>query len=134
MGDLITAGDKTLTSNVEILLSKERSWDIPNTEEIKLAVLPTTKCPDKDQSEIQKASKVNTEIPHIKRNLDEGKKEVKGIGLWLCQWKDGLLWYQRKIWIPHDESIKTTLIMKHQDPLPAGHRGLAKTTELISRR
>jgi len=59
---------------------------------------------------------------------------MKGIALGLCQGKDGLLWYQGKIWIPKDKGIRTTLIAKHHEPPQAGHGGTAKTTELISRR
>jgi len=132
--DLPTAGDKRLTRNVGILLPKERYWDIPETEEIKLDMLETTKFKDKDEGEIQKASNVDKEIQDVNRNLDEGRKEMKGIALGLCQWKDGLLWYQGKIWIPNEEGIRTTLITKHHEPPQAGHGGMAKTTELISRR
>jgi len=82
-GDLPTAGDKRLTRNVGILLQKERYWDIPETEEIKLEVLETTGFQDKDKGEIQKASNVDNEIQEIKRNLDEGRKEMKGIALGL---------------------------------------------------
>jgi len=133
-GDLPTAGDKRLTRNVGILLPKERYWDIPETEEIKLEVLETTEFQDKDKGEIKKASDVDNEIQDIKRNLDEGRKEMKGIALGLCQWKDGLLWYQGKIWIPKKEGIRTSLIAKHHEPPQAGHGGTAKTTELSSRR
>jgi len=73
-------------------------------------VLETTEFPDKGEGEIQKAGNVDNEIQDIKRNLDEGRKEMKGIGLGLCQWKDGLLWYQGTIWIPKAEGIRTTLI------------------------
>jgi len=104
-GDLPTAGDKRLTRNVGILLPKERYWDIPGTEEIKLDVLETTESQDKDEGVIQKASNIDNEIQDIKRNLDKGSKEMKGIALGLCQWKDSLLWYQGKIWIPNDERI-----------------------------
>jgi len=90
-GDLPTAGDKRLTRNVRILLPQERYWDIPETGGIKLEVLETTECQDKDEGEIQEASNVDNEIQDIKRNLDEGRKEMKGIALGLCQWKDGLL-------------------------------------------
>jgi len=62
------------------------------------------------------------------------EKEMKGIALGLCKWKDDLLWYQGKIWIPNDEKIRTDLISKHHEPPQAGHGGTAKTTELISRR
>ena len=97
--------------------------------------METTELSDKDEEEIQKASKVDDEIQAIKRNLDEGEKEIRGIALGLCQWKDSddLLWYQGKIWIPNDKGIQITLITKHYDPLQAGHGGTAKTTELISR-
>jgi len=90
-GDLPIAGDKRLTRNVGILLPRERYWDIPETEEIKLDVLETTEFQDKSEGEIQKASNVDDEIQDVKRNLDEGRKEMKGIALGLCQWKDGLL-------------------------------------------
>ena len=68
-----------------ILLPKEPYWDIPETEEIKLDVLETTEFQDKDEGEIQKASNVDSEIQDIKRNLDEGRQEIKGIALGLCQ-------------------------------------------------
>jgi len=104
-----------------ILLPKERYWDIPDTEEIKLDVLETTEFRERDEGAIQKASKVIDEIQKIKRNLDEGKKEMKGIALGLCKWRNNLLWYQGKIWIPNNERIRTTLIAKHHDPPQAGH-------------
>jgi len=132
-GDLPTAGDKRLTRNMGILLPKERYWDIRETEEIRLDILETTEFQDKDEGEIQKASNVDNEIQDIKKKLDEGRKEMKGRALGLCQWKDGLLSYQGKIWIPMDEGIGTTLIAKHHEPPQARHGGTAKTTELISR-
>jgi len=132
-GDLPTAGDKRLTRNVGILLSKERYWNIPETEEIKLDIMETTEFQDKDDGEIQKANSIDNEIQDIKRNLNEGKKEMKGIALGLSQWKVGLLWYQGKIWIPNEEGIRTSLIAKHHEPRQVGHGETAKTTELISR-
>jgi len=54
--------------------------------------------------------------------------------LGLCQWKDGLLWYQGKIWITNDEGILSALIAKHHEPPHAGDGGTAKTTELIHQR
>jgi len=131
-GDLPTAGDRRLTRNVGILLPRERYWDIPEKEEIKLDALETTEFQDKDEGEIQKASNTDYEIQEIKRNLDEGRKEMKGIALGLCQWKNGLLWYQGKIWIPKDEGIGTTLIAKHHEPPQAAHGGTAKTTEIVN--
>jgi len=84
-------------------------------------MLETTELRDKNEGEIQKASNDDAEIEHIKRNLDEGRKEMKGVALGLCKWKDDLLWDQGKIWIPNDEGIQTALIAKHHEPLHAGH-------------
>ena len=72
-------------------MPKERYWEIPETEAIKLNVLETTELQNKDEGGIQKATNVDNEIQDFKRNLDEGRKEMKGIALGLCQWKDGLL-------------------------------------------
>jgi len=107
---------------------------MPDTEEIKLEVLETTKCQDRNEGEIQRASNNDGEIQDVKRNLEEGRKEMKGVVLGLCQWGDGLLWYQGKIWIPNDEGIRTALMAKHHEHPQAEHGGTAKTTSLISRR
>ena len=65
-------------------------------------------------------------------NLEKGVKKMKGVVLVLCQWKDEHPWYQRRIWIPNDEGLRTSLIRKcHDNPL-AGNGGTAKTTELVS--
>jgi len=80
-GDLPTAGNNRLTRNDGILLSEERYWDMPDTEEIKLDILETTQFPHKDEGEIQKANKTDNEIQAIKRQLDKGEKEMKGIAL-----------------------------------------------------
>jgi len=70
---------------VGILLPKERYWDIPETEAIKRGLLVTTEFQDKDEGEIQKISNVDNEIQAIKRNLEAGRREMKGIGLGLCR-------------------------------------------------
>ena len=58
---------------------------------------------------------------------------MKGVALGLCQWKDEHLWYKRKIGIPEDERLRTTLILQCHENSLAGHGGTAKTTELVSR-
>ena len=57
---------------------------------------------------------------------------MKEIVLGLCQWKDGPLWYRKKIWIPKDEGLRTTIISQCHDNSLAGPGGRAKTTELVS--
>jgi len=70
---------------------------------------------DKDEERIPKASKTDKEIQAIKIALDQGEKEMKGVALGLCEWKDDLLWYQGKIWIPNEEDLRTTIIHKCHD-------------------
>jgi len=95
--------------------------------------LETTKFQDRNEGEIQNASNVDDEIQDIKRNLEEGRKGMKGIVLGLCQWKDDLGGNQEMIGIQKDKRIRTTLIAKHYNPLQAGHGRTAKTTKLITR-
>ena len=106
----------------------------PRDRRNKARHIGNNRIPRQGDGEIEKGSKNDNEIPDIKRNLDEGKTEMKGTALGLCQWKDDLLWYQGKIWIPNDEGIRTALIAKHHDPPQAGHEGTAKTTKLMNRR
>ena len=58
---------------------------------------------------------------------------MKGIALGLCQWKDGYLWHEGKIWVPNNKEIRLDLIRRHHNILQAGHGGTAKTTELLQR-
>jgi len=125
-GDLPTAGDKKLTQNVKIVLPKERYWDIADAEEIKVDMLEATEFQDKKGGEIQKASKNDDEIQDIKRNLDEGKTEMKEIALGLCQWKDDLLWYQGRIWIQMTKGYEQLLSPNTTTPHKQGTAGRQK--------
>src|ERR1700712_1042043 len=81
-GDQPTAGDKRLTRNVGILLPPEK-WDFPENENTKIEALELAEFQDKDEGRIQEASKEDTEIQDIKKNLDAKEKEMKGIALGL---------------------------------------------------
>ena len=94
--------------------------------------METTKIQEEDK--IQQESAMDTTIQNIKHNLEKGTKEMKRIALGLCQWKDGYLWYQGKIWVPNKEEIRTDIIRQNHDIPTAGHGGTAKTTELIQRK
>jgi len=83
---------------------------------------------------LQKAAEQDSEQQTIKKALEEARLEMKGVALGLCQWKDDLLWYQGKIWIPNEEKLRIELIKKHHDIPTTGHGGTAKTTELIQRK
>ncbi|QRW24326.1 Retrotransposable element Tf2 protein [Rhizoctonia solani] len=47
--------------------------------------------------------------------------------------KEGLLWYQGKIFVPKDETIRNLILESRHDALAAGHPGQARTLELVSR-
>ena len=116
-----------------ILLPKEQYRDIPEGEEIKIEEMELAGFQDKDEGKIQQAYDKDNEIPGIRKSLENNIKEMKGVALGLCEWKDEHLWYHGKIWIPNDEKLRTSLIRSnHDDPL-AGHGGTEKNTELVSR-
>ena len=48
-------------------------------------------------------------------------------------WEDGLLLYKNLIYVPQDESIRLELLQEHHDSALAGHYGVDKTYELLSR-
>ncbi|QRW18204.1 Transposon Tf2-12 polyprotein [Rhizoctonia solani] len=47
--------------------------------------------------------------------------------------REGLLWYQGKIFVPKDNTIRNLILESRHDALAAGHPGQARTLELISR-
>ena len=96
-GDIPTAEEKRLGKRFGILLPKETCWDILEEQEVKIEEMEQAEFQDKDEGKIQQAYNKDDEIQAIKRNLDKGVKEMKGVALGLCEWKDGHLWYQGKI-------------------------------------
>jgi len=126
--DMPQEGDERLTQKERILLPKEKYFDTS------IQQMETINFKTDDEEEISNESAKDNEIQRIKKALDEGKKEMKGVALGLCQLKDGYLWHQGKIWIPNNEGIRTNLIRRHHDIPQAGHGGTAKTTELLQRK
>ena len=73
------------------------------------------------------------QIQKIRKAVERGIKQMKGVALGLCQWKDEHLWYGGRIWIPDDEGLRTTLISQCHENSLVGHGGTAITTELVRR-
>src|SRR5437762_9975206 len=48
-------------------------------------------------------------------------------------WENGLLLYKNLVYIPQDDAIRLELLQEHHDSPLAGHFGIAKTHELLSR-
>jgi hypothetical protein len=126
--DMPKEGDERLTQKERILLPKEQYFS-NSIQEMEVVELK-----DQQEEEIQQATTKDDQLQTIRQALEKGEKEMKGIPLGLCQWKEGYLWYQNKIWIPDNEPLRSAIIRKQHDVPQAGHGGTAKTTELIQRR
>jgi len=120
-------GDDRLTQKERILLPKEKYFDADIHE------METIRFEETNNKELQHELAKNEEIQKIRKALDEGSKEMKGVAVGLWQWKNGYLWHQGKIWVPNKEGIRVDLIQRHHDIPQAGHGGMVKTTELLQR-
>src|SRR5437588_6765246 len=116
--------DERVTKKRRILLPPEQYFEEMNLVQVH----------EEKEEELEKESEKDEQIQGIKKALDDKEKEMKGVVLGMCQWKDKKLWYQGKVWVPGEEKIRTAIIYRHHDQPSAGHGGTAKTTELISRR
>jgi len=123
--DMPQEGDERLTQKERILLPKEKYFDTSIHE------METMSFEETCYEELRNEMARNEEIQMIRKALERGDKEMKGVALGLCQWKDEYLWHQGKIWVPNKEGILTNLIPQHHDIPQAGHGGTAKTTELL---
>ena len=132
-GDIPTTEEKKGGRRREILLPKEVYWDIPKDEDIKFEEMELAEFRDKDQGSIRKVYEKDEEAQAIKKNLDNDVKEMKGVALGLCEWKDEHQWYKGRIWIPNDEELRTSIIWKNEDGPLAGQWETEKTTELDGR-
>ena len=127
-GDFPKEGDERMTQKQRILLQKEYF------EDPKFKAISLVQFHDENKEKIKKAIEQDNQIQTIRKALEKGEKEMKGVALGLCKWKNEYLWYQGRIWIPEKEELTTTLINQHHDIPYASHGGTAKTTELISRK
>ena len=58
---------------------------------------------------------------------------VDGEVLSIVTYKDGMLFRKGKIWIPDDSALKKLISENEHDTIVAGHMGMDKTLEMISR-
>jgi len=125
--DMPKQDDERIRQKERILLPREKYFEDIN--EIEITEFEGTK-----NDEIREESKKEDTIQQIKQELEKGTNEMKGVALVLCQWKDGYLWHQGKIWIPENKEIRVGLIRRHHNIPQSGHGGIAKTTEHIQRK
>ena len=126
-GYLPTQAEEQKTQMEQILLPQHYF------EDTKIKYIELFSLHNQNEDQIRKAYPKDPELQKNQNDLEKGEKEMKGIALGLCQWKDGHLWYREKIWIPKDEGFRTTIISQCHENSLARHGGTAKTTELVSR-
>ena len=124
----LPAQDDERTTQMKLVLLQQHYF-----EDTKIEVIELSSWHNKNEDEIRQTYRKDTQIQKIKKALEKGQKEMKGVALGLWQWKEEHLWYEGKIWIPEEESLWTSLISQCHDNALAGHRGTAKTKELVSR-
>ena len=84
-GDVPTTEEKKKGRRRGVLLPKEKYWEIPEDEEIKIEEMKLAEFQAKDEGKIQQAYSKDEEIQKIKDNLKKGIKEMKGVALGLCE-------------------------------------------------
>ena len=109
----LPAEDDERNTQMEQILLPEHYFENLKIEAMELTILH-----DEDSDMIRNTYRKDQKIMNIKDALDIKIKEMKGVALRLCEWKDGHLWYQGKIWVPEDEGLQTTIISRcHDNPL-----------------
>ena len=72
--------------------------------------METMRFEEMEDKELRNESARDEEIQKIRNALDKASREMKGIALGLCQWKDEYLCHQGKISVPNNERIRVNLI------------------------
>ena len=122
--DLPTPRDAKTTPLNITLLPRGKYWRTA----IQLRTTETHQIKEKNSEELENASGEDTQFQEIRKALQMNQKGLQGVALGLCQWRDNLLWYNNRVWIPNEEKIRTEIIRQHHDIPQAGHGGTAKTT------
>jgi len=102
--DMPQEGDERLTQKERSLLQKEKYFHT------NIHKMETIEFEEKSHDGLRKESARDEEIQTIRKALDRGNKEMKGVVLGLCQWKDEYIGQQGQIWVPNNAEIRTNLI------------------------
>ena len=62
-------------------------------EDTKMEVIELSSWHNKNEEDIKQTYQKDKQIQKIRKALELGEKEMKGVALGLCQWKDEHLWY-----------------------------------------
>jgi len=84
-------------------------------------------------SEIREQSAKDKEVREILRKKASGNTRDGKIALRVCDEKEGVLIYDRLIWIADNDELRLRILRDHHDAQAAGDPGRARTLELVSR-
>ncbi len=91
-------------------------------EHFKAMIMPTIE-------ETHQCIKTATQNIHLWDNTIAGSvNHDRGIKL-----EDGLIWYDQRVYVPHDHALRGEVIARSHDHVTAGHPGIEKTKELVLR-
>jgi len=85
--DMPQEGDKRLTQKERILLPKEKYFDTS------IQQMETMRREETSNEELGHETARDEEIQKIRKAWEKGDKEMKGVALGLCHWKEEYLWH-----------------------------------------
>ena len=83
----LTAQDDERNTQMEQVLLPQHYF-----EDTKIEVIELSSWHNKNEDEIKQTYQKDKQIQKIRETLERGEKEMKGVALGLCQWKDEHLW------------------------------------------
>jgi hypothetical protein len=125
-GDLPQGGDNCLIEQHKAMLKQHNLLDELQLWEAVLAAPRSTLSQD-----ILRATQTNTFTQQIITALFEGKQHSRDITLSECQVHDGCLYYQHRLYVPANDTLRLQIIQSNYDVPATGYPRRAKTFNLI---
>jgi len=133
-GDLPKGGDERLKFQNQVVLKPENldlaatmiTKDV--TEHVTRETIDTER-----KKHLKQAYAEDTLVKDIISAMNKGQRRHTKISLAECKIQDNLLYHLDRLYIPEGGGLRLQLIKEHHDSLAAGHPGVAKTLELLSR-
>jgi predicted aspartyl protease len=128
-GDLPKGGDERLKFQNQVVLKPEN-----------LDLSATSVKEDRSEVEglrvkelLQKAYDEDDLVRDIMKAVKTGQRRHAKIPLAECEIQDDMLYRSGRLYIPKNDELRLQLIKDHHDSRAAGHPGVAKTLEMMSR-
>ncbi len=133
-GDLPRAGDLRLEHQKQVLL-KPRNLELAVNELGENVVVNESEEDEEPplQELIKEGHTHDDFAMEILDALSKGLRHSKKITLGDCEEREGLLYYQNRLYVPDYKETRTRVCELHHDLPAAGHGGRTKTLELVHR-